>query len=205
MGGHGPRSIGPGEARTRARAARRLPGVGCGVRFGNPRPPGELHFGKPGRLVDTGRAMNSKLSLFVVAGALAAGLSFARPARQERDPMDRIEDLEKEVVALKTELAALRKAPAQATSAPAQDVALRQDVEQVVRWIQSQSQGADALTRALEEARAKGFTAGINPDSRSVLLAGFGELTRSLKAPLALSKPESKSEDAKSNARGAKH
>jgi hypothetical protein len=136
--------------------------------------------------------MKSTLSLIAVAGALACGLTLARPVQDQRDPIERIEALEKQVGELTTELAALRKAAVPATGAATPEEVLRADLEQALRWIQAQSQAADALNAALEDARAKGFTAGINPDSRNVLLAGFAELTKALKTPLELSADKAK-------------
>lgn len=130
--------------------------------------------------------MNSKLTLLAVAGALACGLSFARPVQQERDPLERIAQLEKDVASLKSEVAALRKASKAPSEGGSQDDALRHDMEQVVRWVQSQSQAAGKLESSLDEAQQKGFTAGINPDSRVALLAGFHELAKALKTPVEL-------------------
>jgi hypothetical protein len=69
---------------------------------------------------------------------------------------------------------------------------LRQDLEKIVQWVQAQNQAAEALANALDDARSKGFTAGINPDSRTALLTGFGELSAALKTPLKLTPPEPK-------------
>jgi DNA anti-recombination protein RmuC len=136
--------------------------------------------------------MKSTLSLIAVAGALACGLTLARPVQDEREPLERLEALEKQVGELKSELATLRKAATPAAGVASPEEALRADLEQALRWIQTQSQAADALNAALEESRAKGFTAGINPDSRNALLAGFAELTKAMKTPLVLSAKEPK-------------
>jgi hypothetical protein len=136
--------------------------------------------------------MNSTLSLIAVAGALACGLTFARPVQVDDDPEVRLAALEKEFAALKAEVVALRKAPAATTVASDPSAALRQDLEKIVQWVQAQNKAAEALANALEDARSKGFTAGINPDSRTALLTGFGELSAALKTPLKLTPPEPK-------------
>lgn len=134
--------------------------------------------------------MNSSLCLFAVAGALACGLSFARPAQDPSDPLERVEALEKELAALKSEVAAMRKTPATATGATLDT--LKSDLDELVRWVKAQGESADALQRALDESRAKGFTSGINPDSRTVLLGGLGDMVKALKSPLKLSADQPK-------------
>ncbi len=133
--------------------------------------------------------MNSSLTVFAVAALVAGGLCFARPtpaAQVELELDERVALLEKELASLKSELASLRKTPTAADSANA---TLQGDFEEVVRWIRAQGQAAESLERALEESRAKGFTAGINPDSRNVLLAGLGALASASKQPLKLGVP----------------
>lgn len=144
--------------------------------------------------------MNSPLCLVAVAGALACGLSFARPIQDESDPLERIEALEKELTALKREVAALRKTPA-AAAGPDE---IRADLDEVVRWIQAQGDAADALQRALDDSKAKGFTAGINPDSRNVLLNGLGDMAKAAKSPLKLSASQPKPAGAASTRQPAK-
>lgn len=130
--------------------------------------------------------MNSPVTVLAVAALIACGISFARPtpaAQQELELDERVANLEKELVALRSEVAALRKAPAPAEAANA---TLQADLEEVVRWIRAQTLAGDALERALEDSRAKGFTAGINPESRNVLLGGLGAVASAAKQPLKL-------------------
>lgn len=130
--------------------------------------------------------MNSPVTVLAVAALIACGLSFARPvpaAQIELELEERVESLEKEVSALKSELTALRKAPAPADPAGA---TLQADFEEIVRWIRAQGEAGVALQRALDDSRAKGFTAGINPESRNVLLAGLGAVANASKQQLKL-------------------
>ena len=99
--------------------------------------------------------------------------------------MDRLIALEKQVVDLKAELAALKKAPAQASPVagqptPEQYADLRRQMDEVLAYLEAQAQSAEALSAALEDSRVKGFTFGINPDSRIVMLDGFGQFTMAL-------------------------
>jgi hypothetical protein len=50
---------------------------------------------------------------------------------------------------------------------------LAKELEQVLAYFAKQSQAASALLAELDSCEALGFTAGINPQSREVLLAGF--------------------------------
>jgi hypothetical protein len=55
--------------------------------------------------------------------------------------------------------------------------ALEKRVEALEKYAQAQAKAAEALARALDESDAQGFTYGINPESRKVLLAGMREAT----------------------------
>lgn len=53
--------------------------------------------------------------------------------------------------------------------------ALEARVEAVEGYLQQQAAAAEKLSKALEESRSAGFTYGINPESREVLLEGLGQ------------------------------
>jgi hypothetical protein len=53
--------------------------------------------------------------------------------------------------------------------------ATRTDVTALVRYAEAQSRAAAQLVTVLDEAERAGFVAGINPDSRKMLLAGWRE------------------------------
>src|SRR5689334_19792416 len=122
--------------------------------------------------------MNSKLSLVLVATAAVAGLAFAQVASQQ-DPMERLATLESEVAALKTEVAELKKSAANATTAQ-ELAATRATVDALASWARTQSQSGESLQAVLDDARTKGFTQGINPDSRDALLKGFSAFATAL-------------------------
>src|SRR5687768_8603453 len=56
---------------------------------------------------------------------------------------------------------------------PAQVQALEKRVEVLEKYVQNQARAAEVLSRSLYESDAQGFTYGINPSSRKVLLAGL--------------------------------
>jgi hypothetical protein len=126
----------------------------------------------------------------VAAAALVAGAAFAKApgpraaAPQEPSAMDRLIALEKQVLDLQTQLAAAKKAPGQpsvsAGPTPEQYADLRRQMDEMLAYVEAQSQSAKSLAEALEDSREKGFTYGINPDSRVVLLDGFAQFTTAL-------------------------
>ncbi|MBI5364288.1 MAG: hypothetical protein HZA53_14000 [Planctomycetes bacterium] len=102
----------------------------------------------------------SVLSLLVVVAA-AAALSFAQ------SPPSKI-DGKKDAAAL--ELDALRM---KCDALGAELAETKGALEQVVKYLEAQAQTAKAMEKVLDDAEAKGFTFGINPDSRIALLAGW--------------------------------
>lgn len=127
------------------------------------------------------------------AAALAFGGALAQPSGpraagpQEPSAIDRLNDLEKQVAQLQAQLDTLRKAPPKPGAAIAgaheESLAtLRRQMDEVLAYLAAQAQSAKLLQQALEESREKGFTYGINPDSRIVLLTGFGQFTSTLQA-----------------------
>src|SRR5687767_12240589 len=116
--------------------------------------------------------MNSKQTFVVIGTAALCGLALAQtpPA----PPVDRIDLLEREVRSLRAqvdnfppplndEVAALRKELGET----------RLLVNQLLNWAGTQAVGAVELEHILDESEAKGFTWGINPESRVVLLGGW--------------------------------
>ena len=127
----------------------------------------------------------------VAAAALAAGAAFAKTpgpvaaAPQEPSAMDRLVGLEKQVADLTAQVATLKKAhvpPAAANGAPTpeQYADLRRQMDEVLAYLEAQSASAKVLASSLDVSREKGFTYGINPDSRTVLLEGFEQFTTAL-------------------------
>jgi hypothetical protein len=130
---------------------------------------------------------------------LAAGAALARSdasqaaAAQEPSAIERLTNLEKQVAQLKAQLEAERtpstKGDAAPGSEPVKELAeLRRQMDQVLAYLEAQAQSAAQLQAALEDSRVKGFTYGINPDSRVVLLEGFGQFTTSLQTDVPTAK-----------------
>jgi hypothetical protein len=128
--------------------------------------------------------MKHSLSI-VLAASVLLGLAFARVSNPQ-DPVERLSKVEKELAALKEQVAEQGKAAPQGDDAAlrAQVAKLKETLDKVLVWGHSQAEAAARLQTALVDAEAKGFIAGINPDSRTVLLDGFHSLADSLKAEL---------------------
>ena len=93
------------------------------------------------------------------------------------DPMARLERLHQEVTLLKAEVQRLRVRMAgsndEGDQADSQNAKMNRDIEQVLAYLRQQSEAAKAMAQTLDTAEEKGFTAGINPDSRTTMLAGW--------------------------------
>jgi hypothetical protein len=98
------------------------------------------------------------------------------PAGQGVPPPDalaRLDRLQQEVNALKAEVTRLKGKPLDGSALDPLTAALRRDIDQIAQYLRDQAQAAKTLSEVLDEAEAKGFTAGINPDSRTLLLGGW--------------------------------
>jgi hypothetical protein len=115
--------------------------------------------------------MNSKKSLVLIGTAALCGLALAQ-APSQRPPAERLDTLEKEVRELRVRL------DAQTTAVEVQALQkelheARAQVDVLTKWAASQADSARELALVLDDSQAKGFTYGINPDSRIVLLGGL--------------------------------
>jgi hypothetical protein len=142
--------------------------------------------------------MNRNLSLVLVASAVVCGLALAQ-APQSKDAAQ-VAALQKRVEALEADVAALKKASPGTGEFAAGIDKDRKTVEQLVKYTAAQAAAAVKLQAVLEDSRAKGFTFGINPDSRTVLLQGFQDFTESIKTEALKPEPQPKAGDAKGKA-----
>ena len=106
------------------------------------------------------------LSLFALA-ALVCGSTFAQAPRTQ-DPD--VAALKRDVVRLQSELALL--------------IAVSEDeegqIDEVLEYLNAQAASAKFLQEKLADSEDKGFTWGINPDSRIVMLEGFNDFVNTL-------------------------
>ena len=104
------------------------------------------------------------VALGLASAALLCGFAFTNPAVQ--DPAAaRVEKLEKDLAASRLRVEALST-----------DVAdLKKQMAATLQYLQVQAKSAAAMASALDESEKLGFTYGINPNSRHVMLAGWRE------------------------------
>ena len=117
------------------------------------------------------------LPILAVLALAWCGLNFAQA--QEQSPTERLGALEKQVRALQGEIAKLQARLGPQTKGP--DLGdTRVLVEELVVYVNAQAKGAQQLAQTLAQSEEKGFTYGINPDSRIVLLKGMNSFVDSL-------------------------
>lgn len=130
--------------------------------------------------------MNRNLSLVLVVVAAASGLAWAAGPKQASQPTQsdapQLAALQKRIDALDAEVLALKKV--KPTDVEAATVKNREMLEGILQYLRAQSGAAERLQAVLDDSRVKGFTYGINPDSRTVLLQGFHEFAESIKTEL---------------------
>lgn len=108
--------------------------------------------------------MKSHFSTVVfVASALVCGLAFSQNPAAPDPAQSRIDKLEKDVAASRLRVEALSTEVAD----------LKKELVATVTYLEEQSKAASAMAGALDESEKAGFTYGINPDSRHVLLKGW--------------------------------
>ncbi|HTF87484.1 MAG TPA: hypothetical protein VK843_03670 [Planctomycetota bacterium] len=118
--------------------------------------------------------MNSKQTLVVFGTAALCGLALAQTPTPTPPPGARLDALEKEVKSLNARLDALPAPMNNDVAALKKELGeTRVLVNQLVSWAANQADGAVELARILDDSEQKGFTFGINPDSRVVLLGGW--------------------------------
>lgn len=110
--------------------------------------------------------MKSSLGIAAVAcAALLCGFAFQSPPPAQDPLPTRVEKLEKDLAASRLRVEALTAEVAE----------MKKLVSSTVEYLQSQSKNAAEMAAVLDESEKAGFTYGINPDSRHVLLRGWRE------------------------------
>ena len=118
--------------------------------------------------------MNRKLGLSVLGAALVAATAFSLAGNPPGQS-----DLQKEVDRLRADVNELKKKSADADVKEELKKTQAQLVE-TQSYLVSLGESSQALAEALNDAEKKGFTFGINPDSRIALLQGLHEFCDSL-------------------------
>jgi hypothetical protein len=129
-------------------------------------------------------ALAAVLSLALGAAFAQSTASQASAAQAQGSPLERLETLEKRVVELEKEITSLKSAK-QSAGSDATDPAVkdqRRQLDEVLAYIAAQSESAKRLQEVLADSEQKGFTFGINPDSRIVMLAGLRDFTSTLQS-----------------------
>lgn len=147
--------------------------------------------------------MKIQSTLAFAVAAFALGAAFAAPSTPlaaqpvQGTPLERLEAVEKRLADLESQLATLKLAKPGSTEKPAdaQGLAdLDKQLESVLAYLSAQSEAAKRLDEQLKDSEAKGFTFGINPDSRTVMLAGFAEFTTTLQTDVPTARKPSATE-----------
>ena len=124
--------------------------------------------------------MNTKQSLVVLGTAALCGLAIAQTPKAQ-SAVERIEALEKEVVSLRAHVGSTRPATSEDLERLRKELAdTRALANQLANWAIGQAEGAAKLSQVLDESEQKGFTFGINPESRVALLGGWRDFATGL-------------------------
>jgi hypothetical protein len=143
--------------------------------------------------------MKFQSTLAFAVAAFALGAAFAAPSAPlaaqpvQGTPLERLEAAEKRLADLENQLAALKGVKPVATDkdkpADTQGVeAIDKQLQSVLAYLGAQAEAAKRLDVVLKDSDAKGFTFGINPDSRIVMLHGFADFTTTLQTDVPTAK-----------------
>ena len=118
--------------------------------------------------------MKTSIGVILVALAIGGGLAFSQgqEPKQEQAKDAPKDDAAKRMEILESDLVSTRK---RCEGLAGELSETKATLAKVVRYLDAQAAGAAALHEALAASEAAGFTAGINPNSREILLAGWRE------------------------------
>ncbi|MEO0651850.1 MAG: hypothetical protein AAFZ65_14335 [Planctomycetota bacterium] len=131
------------------------------------------------------KSVHAFVPALLTLGGLATGHLATRPALDEavaakQDLLGRVELLEGTVQQLRADLGVVAgEQKAQATL-----------VDETVSYLGRQATQAEKMVSVLADSEARGFTAGINPKSREVLLDGFRAMFDEAQAGVPGAEPE---------------
>ena len=127
--------------------------------------------------------MKYQLSFAVLAAALLASSLAFNASAQVPDPVQqRLDAIQKDILESQKRSEQMNE----------EFKLLRRTIEDSQKYIEAQSKAAKAMADVLDDSEKQGFTYGINPGSREVLLKGWrdelGVLQQGVPAPLPLPK-----------------
>lgn len=128
--------------------------------------------------------MKRELTLALCAGAVLLAL---RAPAQDPPPDEQKNDLEARVESLEKALAVTIQQVDALSDELAEAAAL---MDQTVSYLRVQARSAEEMSSTLDLAEAEGFTFGINPRSREVLLAGWRQTLADARAGVPGAKAE---------------
>jgi hypothetical protein len=132
--------------------------------------------------VDPPRIMKTSIGVILLVLAVGGGLAFSQGQDPKDDVAKKVEVLENDLIAtrLKAEAVAIELAETKAS------------VAKIVQYLEAQARSAASMSETLDTSEQAGFTAGINPNSRQILLSGWREQLTTLQTdlPTAPKKPE---------------
>lgn len=109
--------------------------------------------------------MKSHISVLLCSVAAVSGIALAKSPLDQAGADQKVEILEKDIVATR----------ARTEELAAQLSETRALLETTVKYLAEQASSAKNMAKALDESEQAGFTWGINPDSRHILLRGWRE------------------------------
>jgi hypothetical protein len=122
-------------------------------------------------LDDLADIMKTYLGVMIVALAVGGSLAISQASAFSQEEEPKV-DMTKKVEVLEIDLIATRqKAEAVATELAQTKATLAR----IVGYLDAQAKSAAALADTLDQSEQAGFTAGINPNSRMILLSGWRE------------------------------
>jgi hypothetical protein len=113
--------------------------------------------------------MKTYLGVILVALAVGGGLAFSQGQDPKNDSKD---DAQKKIEVLEGDLVATRQ---KCETLIADLAETKATLARVVRYLDAQAVSAGALASTLDASEQAGFTYGINPSSREILLRGWRE------------------------------
>ena len=110
--------------------------------------------------------MNLQLSFAILASVLlASALAFNASARPQDPVQQRLDAMQKDIL----------DSRARVEQAVEELKGARKTLDEAQKYIDAQSKAAKAMVEVLDAAEKAGFTFGINPESREILLKGWRE------------------------------